>query len=319
MTSVPLGTQAPRISAAALRQATWAGVGALAILAAPYAVGSYGTEIAFRFLLYAALGQAWNLLAGYGGLVSLGSAAFVGTGAYVLVGLLNHTPVNIPFALLAGGIAAGILAAVVSPAMFRMRGLYFTVGTLALGEALRLFMVNESIFGGATGLVLANDPPPMKVLYYYAVAVFFVSTIVVSAYTLTRFSTSLRAVRDDEDAAAQMGVRAFSVKLAAFVVAGVLMGAAGGLQALRLGAIEPYGMFGLQWSIDILTLVIIGGMGSRVGPLVGAAFVVIVGEALADYPAVHTALTGVILIVIIRFAPRGLVGLASSLRRRGRA
>jgi branched-chain amino acid transport system permease protein len=317
MASLPIQARAPRFSPGARRQAAGVGIGALAILAAPTIIGNYGTEIAFRFLLYAALGQAWNLLAGYGGLVSLGSAAFIGTGAYVLVGLLNHTPLSIPFALLVGGIAAGVLAAVVSPAMFRMRGLYFTVGTLALGEALRLFMVNESIFGGASGLVLANDPPSMKVLYYYAAAIFFVATIVVSAYTMTRFSIPLRAVRDDEDAAAQMGVRAFAVKFAAFVVAGVLMGAAGGLQALRLGAIEPYGMFGLQWSIDILTLVIIGGMGSRLGPLVGAAFVIVLSEALADYPAVHTALTGVILIVIIRFAPRGLVGLVTSLRRRG--
>ena len=113
----------------------------------------------------------------------------------------------------------------------------------------------------------------------------------------------LRAVRDDEDAAAQMGVRPYRVKLGAFVLASALGAIAGGVQATKLGAIEPYGMFGLQWSIDVLSMVIIGGVGLRLGPLVGALFVVALGEALADYPEAHIAIAGVILIVLIRFAP----------------
>ena len=86
-----------------------------------------------------------------------------------------------------------------------------------------------------------------------------------------------------------------------------------GVQATKLGAIEPYGMFGLQWSIDVLSMVIIGGVGLRLGPLVGALFVVALGEALADYPEAHVAIAGVILIVLIRFAPRGVVGFAANL------
>lgn len=111
-----------------------------------------------------------------------------------------------------------------------------------------------------------------------------------------------------------MGVRSYRVKLAALSLASALAAMPGAVQAVKLGAIEPYGMFGLQWSVDVLTMVIIGGVGTRLGPLVGVLFVIALGEALADYPEAHTAIAGVILIVLIRVAPRGIVGLASNLR-----
>jgi branched-chain amino acid transport system permease protein len=274
-------------------------------------LGGYAIEIGYRLLLYCALGEAWNLLAGYGGLVSLGSASFIGAGAYVAVGLLNGFDPGFPAALVGSAVIAALLAAVVAPAVFRMRGLYFTIGTLALGEALRLFMVNYPGFGGATGIFLQTDLPETRTLYIYAAVLLLIATLVVSAYTMTRLSVTLRAVRDDEAAAMQVGVRAFRVKFAAFVVSSAIMGIAGGIQGLRLGAVEPYGMFGLNWSIDVLILVTIGGMGMRLGALVGAVFSVGLAELLSGYPNVHIAVTGVILIVVIRFAPRGLCGLAA--------
>ena len=294
-------------------------VGAAVILTfVPIWFGGYGAEIGFTFLIYATLAESWNLLAGYGGLVSLGSAAFIGTGAYILVGLLNHTAIPVPIGLLIAGAGAGLLAAIVSPAVFRMRGLYFTVGTLALGEAARLFMVNVPFFGGAAGRFLKDIPPSTTALYPYGLALFALATLGMSLYTRTRFSIILRSVREDEDAAAQVGVRAFRVKLAAFTLASFIMGTAGGLEAYKLGAIEPYGMFGLQWSVNVFAIVIIGGLGQRAGATVGTIFIVFINELLADYPEIHTAITGLILIVVIRFAPRGLCGLAEDLSRRVR-
>lgn len=270
----------------------------------------YALEIGFRILLLVTLAEAWNLLAGYGGLVSLGTASFFGIGAYALTGLMNKYGTPLALALPLAGACAAMLALVVSGAVFRMRGLYFTVGTLALAEATRLFMINYNGFGGATGLFLSQDPPGLRTLYLVALGLLAVTTVVMTLATRSRFSILLRAVRDDEDAAAQIGVRPFRIKLIVFVAASFLMGMAGALQGLKLGAIEPYGMFGLQWTVNVLSIVIIGGQGLRAGPLVGAIFVVALGELLADYPAVHLALTGVILIVVIRFAPQGLVGLA---------
>lgn len=273
------------------------------------AMSDYALEIGFRLLLLITLAEAWNLLAGYGGLVSLGTASFVGIGAYALTGLMNKAGVPFYLAIPAAGLAAALLALTVSRAVFRLRGLYFTVGTLALAEALRMFMVNYSGFGGASGLFLSVDPPGLLDLFWIALAIFAVTFLAMTAATSSRFSILLRAVRDDEDAAAQIGVRPFRIKLIAFLVASFLMGMAGALQGLKVGAVEPYGMFGIQWTVNVLSIVIIGGQGLRAGPIVGALFVVLLSELLADYPALHLAITGLILIVVIRFAPKGLVGL----------
>jgi branched-chain amino acid transport system permease protein len=286
--------------------------GALAVLwFVPDFAGDYWLQLGFRTCIFLALAQGWNLMAGSVGLVSLGTSCFVGLGAYVAFGQLNHLGMPLPVALLICAIAGGALAALVSPALFRLRGLYFTVGTLALAELLRLLMVNVSVFGGASGIFLQEDPPALPVLFRYALVVALIASLAITLCARTRTSVILRAVRDDEDAAAQMGVRPYRVKLGAFVLASALAAMAGGIQAVKLGAIEPYGMFGLQWSIDVLSMVIIGGVGMRLGPLVGALFVVALGEMLADYPEAHIAIAGAILIVLIRFAPHGVVGLAA--------
>jgi branched-chain amino acid transport system permease protein len=296
--------------------------GLLAIAALPLLVPElltdYGFEIGFRLLLLLTLAEAWNLLAGYGGMVSLGTASFVGLGGYVLTGLMNAYGMAALPALLCAAGGGALLAGLVSRAVFRLKGLYFTVGTLAMSEALRLYMINSGLFGGATGWIAAMDPPSLHALYGWAWGLFAAATIVLSLYVGSRLSIALKAVRDDETAAIQVGVHAFRVKLIAFMVASALMSAAGALQGLKLGAIEPYGMFGTSWSIAALSTVIIGGIGLRLGPLVGAVFVVALGEWLADYPDVHVALTGLILIVVIRFAPRGLVGLALAWQPPGR-
>lgn len=280
---------------------------------APAFAGEYWQQVGFRALIYLTLGEGWNLMAGSAGLVSLGTSCFVGLGAYVTFGLLNGFGLPIPLALLVSAVCGAALAAIVSPALFRLRGLYFTVGTLALAELLRLIMVNVPAFGGASGIILTNDPPELPALFRLALSVALAASLAVTACTRTRASIILRAVRDDEDAAAQMGVRPFRVKLAAFALASALAAMAGAVQGVKLGAIEPYGMFGLQWSIDALTMVIIGGVGLRLGPLVGAVIVIALGEALADYPEAHIAIAGAILIVLIRFAPRGAVGFIESL------
>jgi branched-chain amino acid transport system permease protein len=278
-------------------------------LAIPGLLSDYGMQVAFRLMIFIALAEAWNLLAGYGGLVSLGSAAFVGIGAYVFIGVVNQLGLPIPAALCIAAVSGGLVAFLAAPAIFRMRGLYFTVGTLAIGEALRLLMINVPIFGGSSGLILRADWPEPLSIYLWAALVLAGSQVVMALYTRSRMSVLIRAVRDDEDAAAQFGVRTFRIKLGVFVLASIVMSAAGALQGYKLGAVEPYGMFGLSWSIDVLVIVIIGGIGSRLGALVGSIFYIALGELFADFPEIHVAITGVILIVVIRFAPRGLTGL----------
>ena len=135
----------------------------------------------------------------------------------------------------------------------------------------------------------------------------------------TRLGLSLRAIRDDEDTAQEIGVSTFRTKLWVWVVSSFLIGMVGGLQAVRLGTVEPYGAFSLTWTINIVSTTIVGGIGTIVGPIIGAGFTAWLGEALSGYPEIHVAITGVIVILIIRFAPAGIWGIAVSLYGRARA
>jgi branched-chain amino acid transport system permease protein len=278
--------------------------------ALPYVYGPHEQQIGYRVLQLAALASAWNLLAGYGGMVSLGSAAFVGVGAYTATGLANAVSAPLPVLLAVGGAVAAVFAAAVSPAMFRLRGLYFTVGTLALAEALRILMVNVPAFGGASGIILRTPTPPPYALYWWALTIAVLCTAAVAAIMATPVSLSLRAVRDDEDVARQMGVFTFRTKLWAWTAAAAMMGAVGGLQVVKLGVIEPYGSFGVSWTVDVVAVAIIGGLGTKAGPWVGAVFVVALAELLDRYPEAHVAITGALLLVVIRFAPHGIWGTA---------
>lgn len=286
-------------------------------IAIPGLLGRYGLEIGFQLMIYIVLAEVWNMLAGYGGLVSLGSAAFIGVGAYIFTGFFNgHISDSIILALLAASLVGALFAAIVAPALLRMRGLYFTVGTLAFGEALRIFVVNAPWFGGSTGLYLNINFPTNAQLYLWAFGLMVLSEVAMSLFTESRFSILLCAIRDDEDAAAQVGVRTVFGKTLAFCIAGFFMAAVGGLQAYNLGAVEPDGLFGMQWSINILIIVVIGGLGQRLGAIIGTFFIVILGELLAGYPAIHVISTAVILIIVIRFAPKGICGFAAQLWQR---
>jgi branched-chain amino acid transport system permease protein len=252
------------------------------------------------------LALAWNLLAGYGGQVSLGNGAFVGLGAYAMALLANHTGLAGVLLLPLCGLLAALLAALLSRAIFRLRGLYFTIGTLAFAEALRILMVNLPQFGGANGIVLKIESPPVYGLYWMALAVALLSALLIGVTLRSSASLALRAVRDDEAVASEMGVRTFRVKLLCFSFASFLMGLAGGLQALKLGVIEPYGAFGMSWTIDTVAIVVIGGLGTRGGAILGALLYLLLGEVLRDQPELHGALTGVFLLLVIRLSPRGL-------------
>lgn len=278
------------------------------LAALPRWTDAYGLEVAFKMAQLAALAQAWNLMAGYGGLVSLAVSAFVGAGSYGAAKLSISAGFAFAPSILAGGVVAALFAVLVSVPMFRFRGLYFTIGSLVLASALAAFMVNFDGLGSATGLTLLDVAPTPTTLYEWALGVVVAATLAVLLVLRSRLGLGLMAVRDDEDVAERMGVATFRTKLVAFALAGFIMGLVGALQAQKLGQIEPYGAFSLSWTIDTVNAAIIGGIGTVVGPLIGGIVIVQVGEWLAGYPELHVALTGVLLIVVIRFAPAGLWG-----------
>ncbi len=288
----------------------------LALAGVPAFTGLYTQQVGFEIFEMAALAQAWNILGGYGGLVSLGTAAFVGIGSYTVAVLTTWLPVPVLPAIILAGVAAGAFAAIVSVPMLRMRGTYFTIGTLAVAEALGIWMLNWNALGGSEGIFLNVSLPSPTELYYASLAIAVLTTVLLAWILRTPFGLGLRSVRDNEDVAQEMGVPTFQTKLMAFVVASFVMGVVGGLQAIYLGQVEPTGAFSLRWTIDTVNIAIIGGSATLAGPLVGALFIEGMGQLLANYPEVHLAISGAILIVVIRFAPGGIWGLIRSWWRR---
>jgi branched-chain amino acid transport system ATP-binding protein len=301
-----------RVLAAAL-------IAAAVIVAAvvPGYTGQYGLLVAFEIVQLAALAQAWSLMAGYGGVVSLAVAAFVGIGSYATAEAAAKAGLGLIPSVLAGGVVAGVFALIIAVPMLRFRGLYFTIGSLVLAEALAIFMSNFNGFGGNMGITLPGTAPSPQTIYLLSFVVAVLATGVVAWLVRSRLGLGLRAIRDDEDVAERVGVLTFRTKLTVFLIASVIMGLVGGIQAQWTGYIEPTGAFALDWTVETVNAAIIGGMGTIAGPLAGSAISVELSQRLASYPEIHLVILGMLLIVIIRLAPNGLWGMAIQLARAG--
>ena len=262
--------------------------------------------------IYVALAQAWNILAGLSGQVSLGVGAFVGAGAYCMGLLMVHDGVAVIPGLAVAAVAGGVLGLVLAVPLLRLRGDYFAVGTLAAALALQAFLLNWDYAGGSTGLSLPiGAVPSLTDLYRLCVAVGVISTACAVLVRGSKFGLRLLAIREHEEAAAALGVNTWRMRVGALVLSSVLMGLAGGVFAIMQVSFEPNGMLGTNWTIWALMMVVIGGFGTIAGPVVGAVFVYyVVNTELASYPTLGLFIEGALLIVIVRFAPRGVVPLA---------
>ncbi len=288
---------------------------AIVLAVLPGYTGQYGLLVAFEIVQLAALAQAWSLMAGYGGIVSLAVAAFVGVGSYGTAEIAARAGWGVLPSILAGGVVATAFALVVAVPMLRFRGLYFTIGSLVLAEALGIFMSNFNGFGGNGGITLPGTAPSPQTIYLYSLIVAAAVTVVVAWLVRSRLGLGLKAIRDDEDVAERVGVLTFRTKLTAFLIASFVMGIVGGIQAQWTGYVEPAGSFALDWTVETVNAAIIGGVGTIVGPLAGSAISVGISQRLANYPTVHLIILGVLLIIVIRLAPNGLWGAACQLAR----
>ena len=290
-------------------------VAAVLLAVVPGYTGSYGLLVAFEIVQLAALAQAWSLMAGDGGIVSLAVAAFVGIGSYGTAEAAAKAGLGLYPSVLAGGLVAVVFALIVAVPMLRFRGLYFTIGSLVLAEALGIFMSNFNGFGGNAGITLPGTAPSPQTIYLLSLVVALVATAVVAGLVRSRLGLGLKAIRDDEDVAERVGVLTFRTKLTAFVIASFVMGIVGGIQAQWTGYVEPAGSFALDWTVETVNAAIIGGVGTIVGPLAGSAISVGISQRLANYPTMHLIILGVLLIIVIRLAPNGLWGAACQLTR----
>jgi len=276
-------------------------------------------RLLFITFLWITTSIAWNLLGGFAGQVSFGFAVFYGTGAYTTA-LLMNAGVNPVLAFLASGITAALVSLIVGLPAFRLRGPYFAIATIGISEAVRVVMTNLGFTGGASGYRILEHRPFRQLEHYYTAlllaAIAFVLSLVIAS---SKFGLGLKAIRQDEDAAADLGVNPYTHKLAAHALAAALTGIAGGVFARYAAFIHPGGVFGFQTSVRILLMPVIGGVGTIWGPVLGGfTFGIIEEEIVAAFPELHLLLYGLLLIVIILFEPGGILGGISKVVRRFR-
>jgi len=262
------------------------------------------------------LAQMWNLLAGYAGLVSIGQQAYLGLGGYALIVLADDLGVNPFLAVPLAGVAAVAFALPTAALVFRFHGGYFAVGTWAVAEVYRLLIANMSVLGRGTGRTLKAVFPLARetrevVTYFLALAVGLAAIAVVYLYLRSRRGVGLMAVRDSEPASESLGVDVFRTKLLVYLIAAFGTGMTGALIYLNLLRISPDAAFSINWTAYTIFIVVIGGLGTLEGPIVGTVVFFLLREVLADYGAWYMILLGVLAVVTMMRYPQGLWGLCA--------
>jgi branched-chain amino acid transport system permease protein len=271
-------------------------------------------NLVFLILLSIALAQSWNIVAGYAGQVNLGHAAFFGLGALTARTLwIDGRPIVL--AALAGAAVATLFALLIGAAAFRLRGAYFAIGTLALGEILRT-TINNVLPEISTLPAATITSYRLTHRYYLALALAALSVLAVAWLAGSRLGLGMRAIREDEEAAEASGVGALRLKLTALALSTGLAGLAGGLFAFYHISYYPSHPFSPHWTFDALLMTFIGGVGTLHGPVLGAVLYVVLKEYVAlRWVDFHLLIFGALFIAIVLLLPGGLVQAAERVRR----
>jgi branched-chain amino acid transport system permease protein len=300
----------------------------LVVAALPMMVGSGYLQNALIMTVYAALlAQAWNILGGYGGLFSFGHAVFFGVGAYGMGVLQVRLGWNawaaLPVAIGLGAAVGGLIGALCF--RYGLRGSYFALVTLAFAEVFRVLANTFEFTGAGVGLMVPLQHSAAQMQFertgFLLLILSFLALGLVAACWIghSRFGAWLQAVRDNEDSASALGVNAFRVKMLAMVISAALMAAGGAFYMQYLRYIDPHLGFGAAVSVQALMGAIVGGVGSVWGPVLGAVALTVLGELsrnlLGDAPGLNLVIYGLVLILMVSFMPRGIMGLVARWRR----
>lgn len=309
-------------------------IGAVIIaLAAPLFVSRGVIQDLFFILTMLLLAQCWNLLAGYAGLISVGQQLFVGCGGYAMFGLVSLLGFDPVLAILAAGLFSALIAVPTAFFTFRLFGPYFAIGTWVIAEVGRLFLAQWKALGGGTGTSLPHEAVKdmigiqwLKVAFHmkssqasdtitYWLALILTVLTIGFIYRLlrSRQGLGLASVRDNELAARALGVDSKRMKILVYLVTAFITGCCGALIYVQKQRISPDAAFSvIDWTAYVIFIVVIGGIGSIEGPVIGVIVFFLLQNLLADYGAWYLLLLGAIAICTMLFAPRGLWGLFSS-------
>jgi len=300
---------------------SWIGLGLLVAIVlvapiAPYAIprGTQGNLTSLFALIIMA--TTWNLLAGYGGMLSVGQQAYIGLGAYGLVMLSDKVGLDPFMAVPLAVVAAGVVSFPISYLAFRLSGGYFAIGTWVIAEVVKLVSEQIPIFGGGIGisfLGFSDLTPGRRIAYVYWLSLVGVVVVVAVTYLLmrSRLGLGFTAVRDDQTAAASLGVDVTRSKRIVFVVAAMGSGLAGAIIAANTLRVQPESIYSVNYAVFMIFMVIIGGLGTVEGPILGAILFFVLQQWLSDLGAWYLVILGVIAILVTLFLPGGLWGLIS--------
>jgi branched-chain amino acid transport system permease protein len=288
---------------------------------------SYFAYYLFLVFCYITVAQGWNLVAGYAGQISLGTHAFFGLGAYTtgIVWLRDITKTGYyfdPVLMVLSGLVPVILAIIIGiPLLSRLRGDYFAFGTLGVGQIVTvIFIKARHVTGGADGLHLPSTVfESMKPYYWTSLILALFATVAVYVIIRSRVGLALRAVKEDETSAASHGIHILKYKVFAFAVGAFLAGLCGSLYGIYLFHINPDSVMNLNnWMFYPLLMCVLGGNGTISGPIIGAFFITAIfsfGDVY--FKGTHPIVSGLLIILVMRFMPAGLVGLKDKILSRG--
>lgn len=280
---------------------------------------AYSREVSFNILRVIALASSLNILLGYTGYVSFGHIVFYGFGGYMGFYFMTQQGMNLWPAMLIGGISSGLLAFLLGKAVLRLRGAYFALATIGVNEAMRALINNLDMFGGPVGLKLHfsvyqeyGGPLEALSMAFYIMAGIAALVIITSYLVRTsKFGLGLLAIREDEDAAEIMGVVAPDAKTWAYVISAIFPGIIGVLFFFKQGNVEPHPAFLLHSSIEWIVMVMLGGQGTVLGPILGAlGYQQVRGYLLTSdlFKNIQLSVSGGLLLLIVLFVPAGVIG-----------
>ncbi len=273
----------------------------------PSVASPFLVQFVINLFMLAILAESWNIIGGYTGYASFGNVAFFGIGAYTTGILLTKASLPLAVALPAAGLVAMLFAGLVGLPILRLKGHYFAIATLGVAETIREIVYNLEITGAGTGLVMPIVRTPL--LFFYLMLAILVAVTAVNAWLASsRFGYGLVAIREDEDAAAAMGIDTARYKTIAFALSAAFAGLAGGVFAYWITFIDPEAVFKVIVTIQMIIMAVFGGAGTIVGPLLGALVLASVSEVLSTQLVTLAELFyGLIVILVVLFMPKGLV------------
>jgi branched-chain amino acid transport system permease protein len=290
-------------------------IGLLSIL--PWFFSTYNISFLLTIFMYIALAYSWNLISGFTGYISFGQISLFGIGSYTCALLLLKWKIHWLLGAAIGSVGAGMAAIPLGLIMLRLKGPYFAVGMLGLFQFMTALAASwNSLTNGATGLYL---PPvfaltPIYLALLGLVAVLFLVTMVL---VNSSFGLRMRSIKEDEEAAESLGINTTFYKVVAFVLSAMGCGFVGGIQVFYISYVDPETAFPAVLNITMITMALLGGMGTLWGPLIGAVLLGQLSEFLwAHFPYVHMLLYGIIMALIIMYMPSGIIGYIEIVREK---